>query len=64
MNSYNVSGLRIRETERPLKLSHLRQPTLCTAFMGEIESEWRRYMREHDSPEQWQRDKNPIPFRL
>ncbi len=32
--------------------------------MREMDADWRRYMRERDSPEQRLRGKNPEPFRL
>jgi hypothetical protein len=56
--------LRLREATDALWPSHLRQPPSWIAFMREMDADWRRYMREHDSPEQRLRDKNPEPFRL
>ena len=43
--------IRLREAEGPLYPSHLRQPPSWIEFMREMDAEWQRYMKEHDSPE-------------
>ncbi len=60
----NPWELGLREATDTLGPSHLRQPPSWIAFMREMDADWRRYMREHDSPEQRLRDKNPDAFRL
>lgn len=45
-------SVRMREPEEPLWSSHLRQPPTWIEFMREIDAQWRRFMREQDSPEQ------------
>ena len=56
--------IRLREPEESLLASHLRQPLSWVAWLREMEHEWRRYMQEHDSPEQRWREKNLERFRL
>lgn len=56
--------IRLPEPAARLHPSHLRKAPLWTEFMNEIEHEWLRYMRHHDSPERRLRDKNPEPFRM
>lgn len=45
-------NLRLQEADVRLWPSHLRQPPSWIEFMREIDGQWQRYMREHDSPEQ------------
>ncbi len=45
-------SVRLREPEGRLWPSHLRQPPTWIEFMREIDAQWRRYMSEHDSPEE------------
>ncbi len=56
--------IRFPEVSTALLPSHLRQPPSWAAFMREIDDEWRRYMLEHDSPEQRLAEKSLEPFRL
>lgn len=64
-NSGSLDGdMRIPEAATALLPSHLRQPPSWAEFMREIDAEWRRYMQEHDSPEQRLAEKNLQPFRL
>ena len=58
------ADIRFPSGQNILSRSHLRQAPSWSEFMTEIEAEWRRYMREHDSPEERLRSKNPEPFRL
>ena len=48
----DVWNLRLQEGDVRLWPSHLRQPPTWIEFMREIDAQWQRYMREHDSPEQ------------
>jgi hypothetical protein len=43
--------IRLPDARTPLHPSHLRQPPSWARFMQAIDAEWRRYMRDHDTPE-------------
>lgn len=43
--------IRLPTAATPLYPSHLRQPPSWAEFMREIDTEWQRYMRDHDAPE-------------
>ena len=47
-NARTPAGVTITDALWP---SHLRQPPSWIAFMREMDADWRRYMREHDSPD-------------
>lgn len=48
----STANIRLPEPETRLHASHLRQPPSWAEFMREIDAEWRRYMENHDTPEQ------------
>ncbi len=57
-------NIRVAEAGTPLHPSHLRQPPSWVAFLREIDGQWRRYMLEHDSPEERLATKVQTRFRL
>ena len=51
-NLKSVWNIRIPEPTAGLSVSHLRHPPSWAQFLSEIEDEWGRFMRNHDSPQQ------------
>lgn len=43
--------VRLPDAKGLLYPSHLRQPPSWAEFMREMDAEWQRFMRDHDTPE-------------
>ncbi len=60
----NQWDIRLPDANAPLRRSHLRQAPKWANFMHEIDAEWRRFMREHDRPEDRLATKLPNRFQI
>ena len=62
--STNEWDVKFPDGKGALQPSHLRQPPTWAALMREIDADWRRYMQEHDRPDQRLATKLRNRFRL